>query len=366
MCTIDDTLSANNHKPREDAGIFKPHCPVQEPLTAEDKEMLNSSLLSDGGKTILNDEISIKHGWIPIPQLFFSQTFILFAITLGCVFALLIAVQILAFIELIARNPVWVQAPLCVLIFVIIGMILYASFRIVRFYRQMSLSPRISLSGLKRLSEIKNIRNELQNHQVSEAKEQLSQYVADYPIEDTPFHRNEFAQLNFSEGEFTSLFEQKKRLLDKDCQPSDSEWIDDFSAKFLFILDKCADKKIRYYMWRVGMKTAIVPNALIDTLVVLYCSLAMLGDLCKIYNLKMDKLSTAVVLGRIFIYGYIAGEAEEATESLVEELTTRLSQGLGQKTVNAIAPKAIEGAANAFLVRRLGKTAKKLLQPVTT
>lgn len=349
--TEEDWQQINIQSPREDAGIPDPHCTNQEPLTKEDWDGLAYT------------SPKIRENWIRIPQVLFNKTFILAVGALGCVFSLFIATQILIFLDLVANAPVWVQAPLYILVFVLTGIVLSAGIRLITLYARLSQNPKISLKGLRNLSALKKSRREVQKN-MTIAREQLLSYVSDYPIHDVVYDYDELKKLGFTQENLDKLNKHKNRLVRRDVAPSDKEWLDDFQERFLSILNETVDGRIRYYMLRVGLKTAVIPSTLIDTLIVVYCSFAMIGDICKIYNLKMDTLSTAVILGRVFVHGYIAGELEELSTSIAEEVADKITQGVSKKFFDIFAPKTAEGAANALLLWRLGSAARKLLQPL--
>jgi len=98
----------------------------------------------------------------------------------------------------------------------------------------------------------------------------------------------------------------------------------------------------------------------LDSLVVTWGSLNMLGELCTIYNLRLGRLGTTVLLGRVFRNIFIAGILEDAADDAVQLLSNSINEsipGLG------LLRRPAEGITNGILIRRLGFGARNLLRP---
>ena len=123
--------------------------------------------------------------------------------------------------------------------------------------------------------------------------------------------------------------------------------------------------RIKRFVKHVAVKTAAVPNPLVDRLVVTYNTFTMIGDLCLIYNVRPSGFGTGVILGRALLHAYLAGELEEATELLVEpvqDAVTFLGE-MGSTVAGKLTAKLSEGGLNAVFVYRLGITTQRMLQP---
>jgi len=145
-------------------------------------------------------------------------------------------------------------------------------------------------------------------------------------------------------------------------------------AGFQAELESAARRRVVRAARLVAAKTAVTPRS-IDTAIVLHAALAMVGDLCRIFQLRLGTLGTAVVLGRAFALAYLSGQLQQATETLTRDaaadgagqLLHGLPEGIGQvgsKLAGALAPKVAEGTANGILLWRLGAATIRLLRPV--
>jgi uncharacterized membrane protein YcjF (UPF0283 family) len=144
-----------------------------------------------------------------------------------------------------------------------------------------------------------------------------------------------------------------------------------FQSEFQAKLDELAASRIRYWSNRSALATAISPNGLADTLATLYCSFSMLGDLCTIYNLRTNNTGTALLLARIFLNAYLAGQLNELEsvtgESAAELLRSNLPiSDLLARVIGRLSAKVGAGMVNYFLLNRLGAYACRLLRPVNT
>jgi putative membrane protein len=131
-----------------------------------------------------------------------------------------------------------------------------------------------------------------------------------------------------------------------------------------------AHARIRYWSKRAAFATAVSPNSLADTGLTMYFSFAMISDLCTIYNLRAGNLGTMVILSRVFLNSYAAGQINEfegvASDQLQQLVEPHIptSEVLLGKIFSKVGAKASAGAINYLLISRLGKYTLRLLRPV--
>ena len=107
--------------------------------------------------------------------------------------------------------------------------------------------------------------------------------------------------------------------------------------------------------------------AMVDQMIVLYGSTAMIKELFCIYHLRPAAGQTLVLLTKSLTHTYLSGMAEAATESVADWIAETLPDagtalvGGGLKFVGA---KSAEGLLNANLIRRLGNSSISMLQPI--
>jgi uncharacterized membrane protein YcjF (UPF0283 family) len=156
----------------------------------------------------------------------------------------------------------------------------------------------------------------------------------------------------------------------------DGSWFEEYGTEFQKHLDDAAFRRVGDCAEWVGWKTAFAPHPLVDVIITSYWSFVMLRDLCVIYNVRVGSLGTLALLWRAFFNTYVAGRLE-ATESYAEaQLDKAVHEylpgledflpGVARKGLEKIAVKAGVGIANLLLIRRLGKKAISMLQPLAT
>lgn len=143
------------------------------------------------------------------------------------------------------------------------------------------------------------------------------------------------------------------------------DWVRRYVEGFQGILDERAEQRVGQVARLVAFKTAISPHPLLDLTIVLFWSFRLLGDLCRIYQLRVGRLGTAALLVRVFFNAYVAARLDEWEEHVEDGLDQALESlplpDLAQTLVGRLGAKSGTGLANYFLIRRLGKRAKQML-----
>ncbi len=328
-------------------------------LTDKQRQAIGQAMQEDLEKQA--DQILSRSPGIRLPRFLFRPTFILLAAALGSLLGLFIATEIISVIDKLANLPLWAQYTWYTAIGIFLTVILIAGLRLVGLYIKLARTPQVPLKGLDELARRQSLRK-IATREMGRAHKQLVAYVETYPIgEQIP--DKPLLEMGFTDQEISKLIKQRESLLNPDSTPDAEQWLNKFNKDFQPLLDKCADRKIRSYALRVGIKTAVTPTGIIDTLIVTASSFTMIGDLCKIYNLRMGTLSTAVVMVRAFAFAYLAAEFEQIFEQVSDSIFEG-AEGFSSAVARVALPNIAEGKANAFLIWRLGKATKSLLKPM--
>lgn len=286
---------------------------------------------------------------------------------------LFVFAQALSALASIGQLPAWGQYACWAGLALLVGLLLYAVGRFAVFYWRLQPNRPIVLRGLAELSQRTHLRW-LAQEKKAEAKSALEAYLRAYPL-GTARERVALAVVGLTDEPAQALDRARADLLDVNRFAGHDQWIDDFRGRFQGPLDVAAAARIVSYARRVAVMTAASPNALIDTLLTGYCGFAMLADLCRIYNVRVGRLGTAVLLGRVFFNAYLAGQLNEfegVTEAGIQGLMSEGGVQFGSFALDAVTGKilgkigarAASGALNYFLLKRLGTYAARLLRPV--
>lgn len=300
---------------------------------------------------------------------------LLFAVLVGlaALLGLFVFGQIAVVLTSFAALPPVLYWLGCTALAVLFAGVLFAAGRVLLFYLSLPASKPVRLAGLAALSQRTHLRW-LVLRKKTEAKAHLEAYLTAYPLEKLG-DRKRLATVGVSEKVLSALETGRRDLLDGNRFSGCDDWFVLFRERFQTPLDGVAAERIACYARRAGVLTAVSPNTLIDTLVTAYCGFCMLGDLCRVYHLRVGRMGTAVLLARIFFNAYLAGqlnEWEDVTGAGIENVMTESGLHLGSVAADATAAKvlgkvgarAASGALNYFLLKRLGQYAVRLLRPV--
>jgi uncharacterized membrane protein YcjF (UPF0283 family) len=235
-------------------------------------------------------------------------------------------------------------------------------FLVVQFAR-LRPSPRVSLAALDEIRDRARTR-QAALRKTTLAQKQLEQFLNDYPLEAGNACR--LSRLGFSEAEAHRLIAQKQQLCES-ARSSDRTWIEDVEKRFVCVLDEVAARRIRRYALLVGIKTAAAPTGFLDTAIVLINAYLLVGDLCRIYNVRTTRWSTLLVLVHIFVNAVAASRMEDVTEPLGENLADSLREEIGgvfARAAGIFGSRTAEGTVNGLLLARLGHATKRRLRPI--
>ncbi len=338
--------------------------PVQLPghtsfLTEAEKESIRRR--EDEEMERLVDAIMTEKQSFKLPRFLFNSTSLLLVAAAASIAGLVVSNEVLTLLDKIASQPQWAQYLWYGALGIMSGAVALAGGRLAFLYARLARNPEVRFQILSELSKRGELRK-VASRRLDKAKTELEKYLSEYPLKDKK-GRVGLTALGFEANDLEFLAGQKEMLLNKDLAPAADEWIVRFRDGFQARLDRVASRVIRARALKVGLKTAATPSGLVDTLIVAYSSFQLIGDLCAVYNLRMGAAGTAAIMGRAFVYAYVASEIEEIFEQ-VSELIFQGADGLAGAAA-IVAPKVAEGKANAFLVWRLGKATAALLRPVS-
>ncbi len=282
----------------------------------------------------------------------------------GCLGLVLISQAISAF-ALAASLPVWarylllIPLALCGLAVVFVGVRLGEAWLRLRAIHQVDME---SLEELRRRAESRQDGIEhLQN-----ARTHLENYLKHYPVASAAALR----AAGLANPALEKLAAGRERLIGRALDSR--SWLEDYRASFQTHLDAAAMARVNAWSLKAAGCVIASPLPLLDAALILGISLKMLKDLCVLYNVRTSKSGSLLLLKRTIAAAFIAGVASDGMEIAGGWAGEELGGFLGESTLNSlgarvagvVTPKLGEGAINAFFIRRLGKAAICLLQPL--
>lgn len=307
-----------------------------------------------------------------------GPTAIALVVAFGGLLSLYIYFQVVSLLATLGTLPTWLASIAVILLSLIIAVVVLAFGRLAVAYGRLRRNEQVRMSDIEQLHRHAQIRRGCsQSQQRHQAKAVLEEYVGDFPIpeakkpphhhapSDTPSGPQEASP--FFAEQLTQLRSVKKRLADTNRVKDSTQWLQIYATEFQSVLDAAANARVHDCAKWVGLKTAISPNSLVDTLIAAYWCFVLLRDLCLIYNVRVGAYGTAALLWRVFFTAYLAGKFhdwEDHTDYTIESMMDGLPE-IGRKLVGKLAAKAGTGLANYFMVRRLGRRAIALLRPLS-
>ena len=282
---------------------------------------------------------------------------------------LLLFAQALTVLANLASQPPAIQYAGYAGLALLGGMVLFAAGRLLLLYARLRRNRQLRLAGLTELHARTRLRW-LAHAKAADAHAGLEAYLKAYPLDP-----KSLARLGLTDAAVRQLGKARDELLDPARFAGTADWFDRFRRDFQTPLDAAAEVRTKYWANRAMLVTAVSPNGLIDSLGTVYFGFALVADLCRVYNLRAGRTGTAVLLGRVFVNAYLAGnlsDVEKLAEDQYDHLFAQgfevvgvgVSTNVVGKFLGKVGAKATAGYLNRLLLLRLGRYAARLLRPV--
>jgi putative membrane protein len=137
---------------------------------------------------------------------------------------------------------------------------------------------------------------------------------------------------------------------------NDSERLRLFARTVLAPLDRQAYRLVSNAARDIGALTALSPLALLDSLIVLTRTLAMLRAIARLYGVRPGYFSTIALLRRAF-FNVLAADVTDLVSDVAAEV-------LGASLLSVLSARAGRGVVNGLLAAKLGVSAMQLSRPL--
>ncbi len=300
-----------------------------------------------------------------------NATFFLAVLALLSLSALFVFAQSLRILGDLAIQPPVIQIFGYAALITCLTILAVFAARLLSLFVRLRRNEQISTVQLKELSGRAELRALVQRDKVT-AKKNLEAYLQCYPL-DERHTQDSLGMFRLDEETTKTLRDARTFLLDRDRFADYDSWLKSFQDCFQGKLQEAANKVVRDWMKLVGIQTALSPKGWLDSVIVLYCSYGMIGDLCRLYNLRMTGPGIIRLLAFSLFNSYAAGQIEDFAESVdLDSLAQSVdldtffdaAHGLGGGLVKKFLPKVADGTANALLIFKLGHATIALLQPI--
>lgn len=357
-------------RPNDDGSGHTRQVPVDlRPLSPEELEAIGRQRLDEEWLAI-EQEFTDRDTLWGMPRLISHPLVGVLLLGIASVLGLFLVNQVSSAVATLALAPAtwqWVGGGF------LVGLgacVLYAFLRLTVMYYRLKRNIPVRLRLLKELEERKNVRRWMVHAQWAKAWGRIENYLREYPLAPGKPPK-QLVALSAAPEVFSELAKIREQLLDRNRFMGEDKALHQFQFEFQTRLDELAAARIRYWSNRTALATAISPNGLADMLATMYCSFSMLGDLCTIYHLRTNNTGTAILLVRIFLNAYLAGQLNDLESMTGESAAQLLASNLPisellARVMGRLSAKVGTGMVNYFLLNRLGAYACRLLRPVET
>ncbi len=330
--------------------------PIQKP---KEMELSNVSLADLEREEMEAEAEEVFYQPIKLPIAWLSGVWLIVLLFSG-VIGWFVFAQIMSTVQTILQLPLVIQAISWLLVAFFSFIIIYPLTKLLIAYRR--------LKPVKQIKMTKVTTRNLSANQLNAAKQNIVQYLQDYPLDESEFYQ-QLKKLGLSKKEQQKLLACKNQLLDSDLKTTPA-WLQSFEQDFLKPLDKVIHARIQHYAKLLALKTALSPNALIDMAVVLYNGFSLLREICLLYQVRVGRFGTLYLLGLVIFQSYVAGQIEQnmgGVENWIEDMLQNTVLGAtGAKVASIAGAKASEAAVHYFFLRRIGKSMMLRLRPLSS
>jgi hypothetical protein len=155
---------------------------------------------------------------------------------------------------------------------------------------------------------------------------------------------------------FAKVFEDNIDYLTRGGILHDRDWLIQCKAQYVEPLRKCAEQIVHDYAMRVAFKTAIIPNKLLDTLIICINSILLFEELCRVFNVRTTRINSIVLVSKLIFTTMISAKAAD--------LIDQAAEGFNSFATANVLPIAGKGLVNYTLFRKLGHAAIRSLVPI--
>ena len=286
-------------------------------------------------------------------------------VIMGGITSLIVISQGLAVLDMAARQPQVVAYPLIGLVIVLSALVSVAIARLVIGYTRLRRSPRHSLQALAELRFRAQVRGEA-TVKLAAARLDLERFLRQFPLDKS--QEATWTKLGIDGKDLARKLRQARAdLIDRSSHGTDLDWIRTLDRTFLSQLDTAAETVIWRHVKQVGVRTAVVPLAFWDDMVLILALSRMTRSLCLIYNVRASAAGTAALMGWSMAALAMATEMEHLHTTIQNQIHELLCNHIGHaaaKVVDTIAPSVAQGTANGFFTYRVGRAAVKQFRPV--
>lgn len=319
------------------------------------KQTKDSKSFNNENDNFLTDKFFLPSGFCKILRGFF--------LFVAAIIAFLLITQTTAFLADVRQLSLLEQICLSIPLILFGGIILWIICKIFLLVWRLKVSPQIKIKALQELEDRKLLRKQcLQKNR--KAVEKVCYYLQEKSLCNVDFLRS----IGVADEAVAELVKNRDALVKSANTPQGTshDWLLCCKRDFQDKLDLIANKRIMKYSVNAAIMTGVSPFSIIDRLIVLSASLAMLKELLQIYSLKPSWDKNLILMAQVIMNTYLSGILGDLAEGGIDSIAEMTEETAAQIPGIAFkfAGKTTETALQGYMVYRLGKSAIKVLHAV--
>ena len=276
------------------------------------------------------------------------------------VFLLFIINQVLAFVQMVGGAPAPFRVAGWIALCLLCLALCFSIFRLWWSFSRLRANPGITLFQAPKLSTNWNTWTKIKYDQAG--MKAIYDIIRNYPRNKTQKNLLTRGKLDFE------VFEGNLDYLGRSEHLFGHDWLAECHTRYVEPLRLCANQLVHDYAKRIALKTALVRNGILDTLIVWTNAVLLFEELCRVFNVRTTRFDSVVMVGKLAFTTMISAKAAELIDETSDHMIAEGQANMAEYLASVAGKYALkgvgEGSVNYFLFRRFGRAAVSVLMPI--
>lgn len=276
------------------------------------------------------------------------------------VFLLFIINQVLAFVQMVGGAPAPFRVAGWIALCLLCLALCFSIFRLWWSFSRLRANPGITLFQAPKLSTNWNTWTKIKCDQAG--MKAICDIIRNYPRNKTQKNLLTRGKLDFE------VFTGNLDYLGRSEHLFGHDWLTECHIRYVEPLRLCANQLVHDYAKRIALKTALVRNGILDTLIVWINAVLLFEELCRVFNVRTTRFDSVVMVGKLAFTTMISAKAAELIDETSDHMIAEGQANMAEYLASVAGKYALkglgEGSVNYFLFRRFGRAAVSVLMPI--
>jgi hypothetical protein len=276
------------------------------------------------------------------------------------VFFLFITNQVLDFVQIVGGAPAPFRVTGWIALCLLCLALCFSIFRLWWSFSRLRANPGITLLQAPKLSTNWNTWTKIKCDQAG--MKAICDIIRNYPRNKTQKNLLTRGKLDFE------VFTGNLDYLGRSEHLFGHDWLTECHIRYVEPLRLCANQLVHDYAKRIALKTALVRNGILDTLIVWINAVLLFEELCLVFNVRTTRFDSVVMVGKLAFTTMISAKAAELIDETSDHMIAEGQANMAEYLASVAGKYALkgvgEGSVNYFLFRRFGRAAVSVLMPI--